>query len=77
LHRSDQNKSPYPRWSRRYCCDTWRNNPRKTSHRPCCEPLVKAQESVLKEMDVILFSKSSEFLNSASGTAMEHPQQRR
>ncbi|MBU6400589.1 MAG: phytanoyl-CoA dioxygenase family protein [Verrucomicrobia bacterium] len=65
LHRSDQNKSPYPRWSLLCCYNTKHNNPYKASHHPCYQPLVKVADSALKEMGVKLFADKTEFWDPA------------
>ena len=61
LHRSDQNKSPNPRWSMICCYNTKHNNPYKASHHPFYEKLEKVSDSALKEMGVKLFSEKTEF----------------
>ena len=61
LHRSDQNKSPLPRWSMICCYNTKHNNPYKASHHPFYEKLEKVPDSALKEMGVKLFSEKTEF----------------
>ncbi|MEW6157716.1 MAG: phytanoyl-CoA dioxygenase family protein, partial [Verrucomicrobiota bacterium] len=66
LHRSDQNKSPNPRWSLLCCYNTRRNNPYKASHHPFYEPLVKVPDAALKEMGAKLFAESTEFWNPAA-----------
>jgi len=48
LHRSDQNKSPNPRWSMICCYNTKHNNPYKASHHPFYEKLEKVSDSALK-----------------------------
>ncbi|WP_343123225.1 phytanoyl-CoA dioxygenase family protein [Pedosphaera parvula] len=63
LHRSDQNKSPNPRWSLICCYNTRHNNPYKPSHHPSYEKLEKVSDSALKEMGTKLFSDSTEFWN--------------
>ncbi|MHB8522977.1 MAG: phytanoyl-CoA dioxygenase family protein [Limisphaerales bacterium] len=65
LHRSDQNKSPYPRWSLLCCYNAKHNNPYKASHHPFYEPLVKVSDAALKEMGVKLFSEKAEFWDPA------------
>ena len=65
LHRSDQNKSPDPRWTLICCYNTKHNNPYKASHHPFYEPLVKAPDSALKAMGVKLFPKDTEFWDPA------------
>jgi len=71
LHRSDQNKSPDPRWSLLCCYNTRHNNPFKTSHHPTYEPLVKVSDSKLKETGVKLFSEGSEFWRPDTGMTVE------
>lgn len=66
LHRSDQNKSPHPRWSMICCYNTKHNNPYKASHHPFYEKLEKVSDSALKEMGVKLFSEKTEFWEPSS-----------
>jgi ectoine hydroxylase len=61
LHRSDQNKSPHPRWSLLCCYNTKHNNPYKASHHPFYERLEKAPDSALKEMGDKLFAEGTKF----------------
>jgi ectoine hydroxylase-related dioxygenase (phytanoyl-CoA dioxygenase family) len=49
LHRSDQNRSPNPRWSLICCYNAARNDPYKESHHPRYHKLDKAPDSRLKE----------------------------
>jgi ectoine hydroxylase len=49
LHRSDQNRSPDPRWSLICCYNAARNNPYKESRHPCYEPLTKVSDSAIKD----------------------------
>lgn len=65
LHRSDQNKSPNPRWSMICCYNTRHNNPYKASHHPFYEKLNKVPDIALKEMGTKLFSEATEFWNPA------------
>src|SRR5436309_5602590 len=65
LHRSDQNKSPQPRWSLLCCYNTKHNNPYKTSHHPFYEKLEKVPDSTLKQMGVKLFAEHTEFWDPA------------
>ena len=65
LHRSDQNKSPDPRWSLLCCYNTKHNNPYKSSHHPFYEKLEKVSDSRLKEMAEKLFSEATEFWDPA------------
>lgn len=70
LHRSDQNKSPHPRWSFICCYNTRHNNPYKASHHPFYEKLEKVPDSRLKEMGVKLFAESSEFWNPSADKSL-------
>ena len=63
LHRSDQNKSPNPRWSLLCCYNTKHNNPYKASHHPFYEPLEKLPDAMIQQMGSTLFSERSEFWN--------------
>jgi ectoine hydroxylase len=63
LHRSDQNKSPHPRWSLICCYNTKHNNPYKASHHPFYEKLEKVPDFALREMGAKLFSDNTEFWN--------------
>lgn len=65
LHRSDQNRSPDPRWSLLCCYNTKHNNPYKASHHPFYEPLKKVPDSILKEIGVKLFPETTEFWDPA------------
>src|SRR6201995_5664188 len=65
LHRSDQNKSPLPRWSLICCYNTRHNNPYKASHHPFYEKLEIVPDSALKEMGVKLFADKTEFWDPA------------
>ncbi len=49
LHRSDQNRSPLPRWSLICCYNAARNNPYKESHHPRYTPLAKVADSAIKQ----------------------------
>ena len=61
MHRSDQNKSPHPRWSFICCYNTKHNNPYKESHHPFYEKLEKVPDTRLKEMGAKVFSEGTEF----------------
>ncbi|SRR5258706_11824967 len=65
LHRSDQNKSPDPRWSLLCCYNTKHNNPYKESHHPFYEKLHKVPDARIKEIGQKLFSESTEFWDPA------------
>ncbi|MEK7677098.1 MAG: phytanoyl-CoA dioxygenase family protein [Verrucomicrobiota bacterium] len=65
LHRSDQNKSPHPRWSLLCCYNTKHNNPYKASHHPFYEPIVRVPDSALRAMGVKLFAEHTEFWDPA------------
>lgn len=49
LHRSDQNRSPNPRWSLICCYNAARNNPYKESRHPRYTPLAKVSDSAIKD----------------------------
>jgi ectoine hydroxylase-related dioxygenase (phytanoyl-CoA dioxygenase family) len=49
LHRSDQNRSPHPRWSLICCYNAARNDPYKESRHPRYTPLSKAADSAIKD----------------------------
>jgi ectoine hydroxylase len=49
LHRSDQNRSEFPRWTLICCYNAARNNPYKEHHHPQYTPLVKVPDSAIKE----------------------------
>jgi len=66
LHRSDQNKSPHPRWSMICCYNTRHNNPYKASHHPFYSKLEKVSDGALKEMGVKLFSEKTDFWDPAA-----------
>ena len=61
LHRSDQNKSPNPRWSLICCYNTKHNNPYKASHHPSYQKLEIVPDNALKEMGVKLFGDRTDF----------------
>lgn len=65
LHRSDQNKSPHPRWSLLCCYNTKHNNPYKASHHPFYEKLEKVDDARLKEIGAKLFEADAEFWDPA------------
>jgi len=65
LHRSDQNKSPNPRWSLLCCYNTKHNNPYKPSRHPFYEKLEKVPDSRLKEIGDSIFSEATEFWDPA------------
>jgi hypothetical protein len=62
LHRSDQNKSPNPRWSLICCYNAARNNPYKESHHPRYTPLEKVDDSAIKNAGTKLFPEGTKFL---------------
>lgn len=62
LHRSDQNKSPDPRWSLICCYNTARNNPYKESHHPRYHLLEKVDDGAIRTAGVNLFQASAKFL---------------
>jgi len=56
LHRSDGNRSEKPRWAMICCYNAARNNPYKESHHPRYTPLVKVQDSAIKEAGLRRFA---------------------
>jgi ectoine hydroxylase len=60
LHRSDQNKSDYSRWSMICCFNAARNDPYKDSHHPRYTPLKVVPDTAIKEVGVRRFSESGE-----------------
>jgi hypothetical protein len=60
LHRSDQNQSPYPRWSMICCYNAARNDPYKESHHPRYTPLRVVPDSAIKEVGIKRFAESGE-----------------
>lgn len=63
LHRSDQNKSPNPRWSFICCYNTKHNNPYKKSHHPFYEKLKKVADSQLRKMGTKFSTGTEDFWN--------------
>lgn len=49
LHRSDQNRSPNPRWSLICCYNTAKNDPYKESRHPRYTPLEKVSDGAIKD----------------------------
>jgi ectoine hydroxylase len=49
LHRSDQNRSPDPRWSLICCYNAARNNPFKESRHPRYSPLAKVSDAAIRD----------------------------
>jgi ectoine hydroxylase-related dioxygenase (phytanoyl-CoA dioxygenase family) len=58
LHRSDQNRSPNPRWALICCYNTARNNPYKQSRHAMYTPLQKVPDDAIKEFGLKLQEKS-------------------
>ena len=66
LHRSDQNKSPNPRWSLICCYNAASNDPYKESHHPRYTKLQKVKDAEIKKVGMKRFEESagkSSFLN--------------
>jgi ectoine hydroxylase-related dioxygenase (phytanoyl-CoA dioxygenase family) len=66
LHRSDQNKSPNPRWSLICCYNAASNDPYKESHHPRYTKLHKVKDTEIKKVGMKRFEESagkSSFLN--------------
>jgi ectoine hydroxylase len=59
LHRSDQNRSEYPRWSMICCYNAARNDPYKDSHHPRYTPLKVVPDSGIREVGVKRFADDS------------------
>jgi hypothetical protein len=62
LHRSDQNRSPNPRWSLICCYNAARNNPYKESHHPRYHFLEKVDDGAIKTAGAKLFAEGTKFL---------------
>jgi len=60
FHRSDQNKSDYPRWSMICCYNAKSNNPYKEAHHPCYTPLKKVPDEAIKQVGIKRFADSSD-----------------
>jgi hypothetical protein len=60
LHRSNQNRSPNPRWSLICCYNAARNNPYKESHHPRYTPIQKVPDTAIKEVGGKCFDKHSD-----------------
>ena len=56
LHRSDQNRSEFPRWSMICCYNAARNDPYKDSHHPRYTPLAIVPDSAIREVGVKRFA---------------------
>lgn len=66
LHRSDQNKSPNPRWSLICCYNAASNDPYKESHHPRYTKLHKVEDTEIKKVGMKRFEEGagkSSFLN--------------
>jgi len=55
LHRSDQNRSEFPRWSMICCYNAARNDPYKDSHHPRYTPLVVVADSAIRDVGIKRF----------------------
>ena len=60
LHRSDQNRSPHPRWSMICCYNAARNDPYKESHHPRYNPLGKVADEEIRRAALKRFSDGHE-----------------
>lgn len=60
LHRSDQNRSPNPRWSLICCYNAAHNDPYKESHHPRYTKLHKVDDSMIKEVGMKRFEEDSD-----------------
>ncbi len=59
LHRSDQNKSPNPRWSLICCYNAASNDPYKESHHPRYTKLHKVRDTEIKKVGMKRFEESA------------------
>jgi ectoine hydroxylase len=60
LHRSDQNKSDYSRWSMICCYNAARNNPYKESHHPRYTPLSVVEDGAILKAGIKRFQDSGD-----------------
>ena len=60
LHRSDQNRSPNPRWSLICCYNAASNDPYKESHHPKYTKLHKVKDAEIKKIGMKRFEDSAE-----------------
>lgn len=60
LHRSDQNRSPNPRWSMICCYNAKRNDPYKEAHHPRYTPLAKVDDSMIREVGIKRFEDAGD-----------------
>jgi len=58
LHRSDQNKSEFPRWSLICCYNAKSNDPYKESHHPGYTPLQKVDDEMILNVGAKRFDQS-------------------
>lgn len=58
LHRSDQNRSPHPRWALICCYNTVRNSPYKESRHAQYTPLQKIPDAAIKEFGLKIEEKA-------------------
>jgi ectoine hydroxylase len=56
LHRSDQNRSDYPRWAMICCYNAARNDPCRESHHPRYTPLAVVPDAAIKAVGVKRFA---------------------
>jgi ectoine hydroxylase-related dioxygenase (phytanoyl-CoA dioxygenase family) len=60
LHRSNQNRSPNPRWSLICCYNAARNNPYKESHHPRYTPIQKVPDTAIRTVGIKRFEEHSD-----------------
>lgn len=60
LHRSDQNRSPNPRWSMICCYNARHNDPYKEAHHPRYTPLSKVDDSMIREVGIKRFEDAGD-----------------
>lgn len=56
LHRSDQNRSDFPRWTLICCYNAARNDPYRESHHPRYTPLAKVEDRAIRQVGMRRFT---------------------
>lgn len=67
LHRSDQNRSDQPRWSLICCYNAARNDPYKDLQHARYTPIIKVEDSAIKEVGAKRFAEASDDVSWVSG----------
>ncbi len=62
LHKSEQNRSPHPRWALICCYNARRNSPFGKSGHPAYSPLERVPDSAIKETGLKFFGSGVEFM---------------